>query len=160
MWYCYISGGEMWQSAAFHRGSLAHPCINTLRPRQNGSHFAGDLFKCIFFGENICITIKISLKFVPKGPINNIPALFQTMAWRRPLSEPMMVSSLAHICVTRPQCVKKFWVCYTLIVQHSIEARTRWPPFCRHFQIHILEWKFLTFNQNFTKIYSVGSNLP
>ena len=36
----------------------------------------------------------ISLKFVPKGPINNIPALVQIMAWRqtgdKPLSEPMM----------------------------------------------------------------------
>ena len=42
--------------------------------------------------------------------INNNPALFQIMAWRRlgdkPLSEPMMVSSLTHICVTRPQWVK------------------------------------------------------
>ena len=40
------------------------------------------------------IPIKISLKFVPKGPINNIPALVQIMAWRRTgdksLSEPMM----------------------------------------------------------------------
>ena len=39
---------------------------------------------------------KISLKFVSKGPINNIPALVQIMAWPRPgdkpLSEPMMVS--------------------------------------------------------------------
>ena len=37
----------------------------------------------------------ISLKFVPEGPINNIPALIQIMAWRRPgdkpLSEQMMV---------------------------------------------------------------------
>ena len=45
--------------------------------------------------------IKISLKFVPKGPINNIPSLVQIMAWRRPgdkpLSEPMM-ASLTHIC--------------------------------------------------------------
>ena len=53
------------------------------------------------------ISIKISLKFVPNGPINNIPALVQIMAWRRPgdkpLSEPMMVSLLTHICVTRPQ---------------------------------------------------------
>ena len=51
--------------------------------------------------------IKISLKFVPMGPINNIPALVQIMAWRlpgdKPLSEPMMVSLLTHICVTRPQ---------------------------------------------------------
>ena len=47
---------------------------------------------------------------VPKGPINNIPALVQIMAWHRPgdkpLSEPMMVSVLTHICVTRPQWVK------------------------------------------------------
>ena len=51
--------------------------------------------------------LKISLKFVPNGPINNISAMVQIMAWRRPgdkpLSEPMMVSLLTHICVTRPQ---------------------------------------------------------
>ena len=59
--------------------------INTLRPRQNGRHFAGDIiFKCIFMKENVWIPIKISLKFVPKGPINDIPALVQIMAWRRP----------------------------------------------------------------------------
>ena len=49
------------------------------------------------------------MKFVPKGPINIIPALVQIMAWRRPgdkpLSEPMMVSLTTHICVTRPQWV-------------------------------------------------------
>ena len=60
-----------------------------------------------FFNENIPISINFSLKFVPKGPINNIPASVQIMAWRRPcdkpLSEPMMVSLLTHICVTRPQ---------------------------------------------------------
>ena len=52
------------------------------------------IFKCIFLNENIWIWIKNSLKFVPKGPINNIPALVQIMAWRRPgdktLSEPML----------------------------------------------------------------------
>ena len=72
-------------------------------------HFADDIFKCIFLNGNIWIPIKISLKFVPKGPINNIPALAQILAWRRsgdkPLSEPMMVSLLTHICVTRPQWV-------------------------------------------------------
>ena len=92
------------------------PCIiiycillNTLRPRQIGRHFADDIFNCIFLNENVWIAIKISLKFVPKSPINNIPALVQIMTWRRsgdkPLSEPMMVSSLRHICATRPQWV-------------------------------------------------------
>ena len=83
--------------------------VNTLRPRQNGRHFADDSFKRIFLNENVRISIKISLKFVPKGPINNIPALVLIMAWRRPgdkpLSEPMMVSLPTHICVTRPQWV-------------------------------------------------------
>ena len=82
---------------------------NTLRPRQNGRHFADDMFKWIFLNENVWIPIEISQKFVPKGSFNNNPALFQIMAWRRPgdepLSETMMVSSLTHICVTRPQWV-------------------------------------------------------
>ena len=84
--------------------------LNTLRPRQNGSRFADDTFKLIFLNENVRISIKISPKFVPKGPINNNPALVQIMAWCRsgdkPLSEPMMVSLLTHICVTRPQWVR------------------------------------------------------
>ena len=85
--------------------------FNSLRPRQNGRHFADDIFKCIFLNDNIWIPINISLKFVPKGPINNIPALVQIMAWRRPgdkpLSKPMMVSLTTHIGVTRPQWVKE-----------------------------------------------------
>ena len=46
--------------------------LNTLRLRQNGRHYAHDMFKCIFLYENAWIPIWISLKFVPKGPINNI----------------------------------------------------------------------------------------
>ena len=46
----------------------------------------------------------------PKGPIYNIPALVQIMVWHRPgnkpLSEPMMISLMTHICVTRPQWFK------------------------------------------------------
>ena len=76
----------------------------------NGRHFADAIFKRIFLNESVWISLKISLKFVPKGPINNIPALVQIMAWRRPgdkpLYEPMMVSLLTHICVTRPWGVK------------------------------------------------------
>ena len=82
--------------------------FNTLRPKQNGCHFADDIFKCIFLNENEWILFKVSLKFVLKGPISIIPALVQIMAWRRPgdkpLSEPMMVSLPMHICVTRTQC--------------------------------------------------------
>ena len=89
--------------------------FNTLRPRQNGRRFADDTFKRIFLNENVRISIKISLKFVPKGLINNNPALVQIMAWRRSgdksLSEPMVVSLLTHKCVIRSEWVKYvFWV--------------------------------------------------
>ena len=75
--------------------------INTLRPKRNRRHYAGDIFKCIFFNQNVKNTIKISLKFVLKGPINNISVLFQIMVSRRPddkpSSEPMVVRWLRHI---------------------------------------------------------------
>ena len=79
---------------------------------KNGNRFSDDTFKRIFLNENVRISIKISLKFVPKGPINNNPALVQIMAWRRsgdkPLSEQMMVRLPTHICVARLQWVKRF----------------------------------------------------
>ena len=69
---------------------------NTWRPRQNGRHFADD----IFFNVNVWIVLRISLKFVPKVRINNIPALIQIMPWCRPdakpFSEPMMLKLLTH----------------------------------------------------------------
>ena len=55
------------------------------------------------------VTVMITLKFVPKCPIENILSLVLIMAWRRsgakPLSEPMMVSLLTHIRVTRPRWI-------------------------------------------------------
>ena len=85
-----------------------------LTPRQNGRHFADDIFKCILLIGNVWIWNTFSLKVVPKVvPKGQIPALVQIMAWRRPgdkpLSEPMTVSLLAHICVTRPQWIKIPW---------------------------------------------------
>ena len=68
--------------------------VNSSLPEQNARHFQKDIFKCIFLNENIWISIKISLKFVPKGSINHISALVQIMDWHRlgdkPLSEPML----------------------------------------------------------------------
>ena len=99
--------------------------LKTLRPRQNGRHFPDDIFKWIFLNENVWISINISLKFVPRGPINNIPTLVQVMAWRRPgdkpLSEPMMVRLPAHICVTRPQWVNDS---FTFILQNCFNRTT------------------------------------
>ena len=102
--------------------------LNTMRPRQNGRHFADDTFNRIFLNENVRISIKFSLKFVPKGPINKIPALFQIMAWRRPgdkpLSGPMMVRLPTHICVTRPQWVKE-WTHWGLVTHICVSDLCR-----------------------------------
>ena len=105
--------------------------INTLRPRRIEQHFADDIFKRIFFNENVWISIEISLKFVPEDPINNIPALVQIMAWRRsgdkPLSESMTVSLPTHICVTRPQWVKGYYDdAFTSITLNDI-PEFHWP---------------------------------
>ena len=120
----------------FH-DKIRNTALKLIEADTNGRHFADDIFKCIFLNENVWIPIKISLKFVPKGPINNIPALVQIMAWRRPgdkpLSEPMVVSLPTHICVARPQwvyqttsigvlCVKPFRD-YNLLECNSIVHR-------------------------------------
>ena len=83
---------------------------------RDDQHFLYNIFKCIFWNENAWILIKISLKFVPKDPINNIPALVQRMAWHqsgdKTLSEPMRVSLLMHICMSWPQWINEilYWV--------------------------------------------------
>ena len=44
--------------------------------------------------ETFCILIRVSLKFVPKGPIDIKAAMVQVMVWRRigdtPLTEAML----------------------------------------------------------------------
>ena len=53
-----------------------------------------DIFDCIFLNENDRIPIHISLKYVPRSPIDNKPELVHVMAWRRagdkPLPGPVM----------------------------------------------------------------------
>ena len=117
-----------------HMDSVCH--INTLRPRQDGRHFPDDILKWIFLNENLWISIEISLKFVPKDTINNIPALVQIMAWRRPgdkpLSEPMMVNLLTHICVTRPQRVKELRNFSSVSRQGLVNPTYAWSSMARH----------------------------
>ena len=120
---CYLN--QCWPRLLKPSYFIGPQCMNSLSPRQNGRHFADDIFKCIFLNANVRISIKISLNFVPKGSINNIPSLVQIMAWRRPgdkpLSEPMMVSLLTHICVTRPQWVNR--VHYSDVIMSAMASQ-------------------------------------
>ena len=105
----YCTGSSSWQCTVLLITGICFP-VNALRPRQDGCHFPDDIFKCIFLNENAWILFTISLNFLPKGPINNIPALVQIMAWHqpgdKPLSEPRMLRLSTHICVIWPQWVK------------------------------------------------------
>ena len=77
--------------------------LNTLKPRQNCRHFGDDIYKCIFFHENVWISFNMSHNFVLKFRINNIPVLVQAMTWCRSgdkqLPEPM-VSFYWRICAS------------------------------------------------------------
>ena len=95
--------------------------FNTLRPRQNGRNFPDYFFKCIFMNESTWISIKISLTFVPGGPVNNSPSLVQIMAWRlsghRPLSiMACRLTGVKHICVSKLTIIgsdlKQWWLAY------------------------------------------------
>ena len=121
----YLS--QCWPSSMSLYGITKPQGVNSLRPRRNRRHFADNIFQCIFLNENERISLRFSLKFVPKVRINNIPSLVQIMAWRRPgdkpLSEPMLVSLLTHICVTLPQWVKIcFTTCTLYLVSFSAET--------------------------------------
>ena len=79
--------------------------LNSLLPGQNGHHFADDIFTCILMNEKFCILIRISLKFVPKGPIDDKSAVVQVMAWRQTGDSQYLnqcwPSSKMQICGTR-----------------------------------------------------------
>ena len=58
-------------AGCWHCKDEHHEMLNTLMPRQHGRYFIDDIFKCIFLNENVWILLTISLKLVPKFPINN-----------------------------------------------------------------------------------------
>ena len=93
---------------------LEYTCslYNTWRTRKNGRYLEED------------IKMIMSLKFVPKGPINNIPALLQIMPLRRkgdkPLSEAMMVEltdAPSHIYW------RAYLVTFPLVTIHGTKSR-------------------------------------
>ena len=99
------------------------PCT-TLKAGNFACHCKDDIFNCIFLNENVSISLKIQLRFVPTVRINNIPVLVQIMAWHwsgnKPLYESMVVRLLMHICATRPQRVK-YLLCHSVLSDHLKE---------------------------------------
>ena len=132
--------------------------FNSLRPRQNGRLFADDTFKCIFLNENIRISTKNSLKFVPKGLINNIPALVLIMAWPRPGDKPLYLNQcwldhwriyaslglneLKQMSSNKKECkikayVQSFWQHKVMILSYHLYNRN---PYAGKIAVTSLDW--------------------
>ena len=93
--------GSCWHDATrSHRG---HYHSTDLPQGKMAAVFEDYSFRCVSVNEKFYTLIKVSLMFVPKGPIDNNPALVQIVAWRWPLSQPMIINLLTHICLTQPQ---------------------------------------------------------
>ena len=99
-------------------------------PKQSVHHFTDNIFKCILLNKNVWISIEISLNVVSTGPINNIPALVQIMAWRHPgtksLCEPMMVSLPTDICITQPQWVNHQGELWSVFCECQVLPMSSW----------------------------------
>ena len=74
---------------------LANMCIIIERMEAETKWLPFRSSKCIFLNESAWILIKMSLKFVAKGPINNIPALVQIMGWHQPGGKPLSEQMVA-----------------------------------------------------------------
>ena len=85
--------------------------LNTLRPRQNGRHFADDFSNAFPWIKVYEFWLKCHWSLILRVLLTIFhAALVQIMAWRRPggkpLSEAMIFRLLTHLCVTRPQWFK------------------------------------------------------
>ena len=126
--------------------SLLSPYKHT-KAETKWPNFLDVIFKCIFLNENVWISIKISLKFVPKGPINNIQALVQIMAQSQPgdepLSEALMVRLSTHMHHTALTSfigkIKSIMahttpLSFDFVVEPLLQPLTKFPSHWWHFQ--------------------------
>ena len=102
-----VHGGTTEEGNCSYLLPLSHREVALVAPAGLLTHWsmaailANDFFYCIFLNENVRIPIQISLKYVPRSPIDNKPALVQVMAWRRagakPLPDPFWHRSMAPV---------------------------------------------------------------
>ena len=89
--------------------------INQLLQRQNGGYFVDDIFKCIWYE---CFRILISLKFDPKGSINNMPA--QVIVWTNGFGFRIMLRLFIRWNIRSDQGM--FFICFRSLYSNSVES--------------------------------------
>ena len=100
LWHCFIPclifilQHTRMYLIPFPSPPIIYDRINSSPPGQNGRHFTDVILNAFSWMKSFLFLIQISLRFVPKDPINNNSALFQVTACRRtgdkPLPEPML----------------------------------------------------------------------
>ena len=96
---------------------------------------ADDIFICIFLNENDRIHIQISMKYVPKSPLDNNPALVEIMVGTEKATSHYLKQgwpdSLTPICGTWGRWVKELFAVLTLFVSNFIKKHTWWETYFR-----------------------------
>ena len=92
--------------------------VNTSRPRQKGSDFLNDIFKCIFFNANVWISIKVSLNLF----LNSQLTISQH--WLRQWLGTVQATS--HYL---NQCRLVYWCINASVPFSELNAHTK-QPFC------------------------------
>ena len=91
--------------------------IITSRPEQNGCHSANNIYKCISMKEMFCIFNLNSLKFLPKGLIDNKSSLFQVTSWcRGAIIGYLIPTCLGNNELPDPYMFGQQWVTWSLHV--------------------------------------------
>ena len=86
--WCLYQGIRAKEMALQQWHHVSFPLTHLPLDKMAGS-LADDNFKYIFMNENDRIRIRISLKFVPRSPIDNKPTLVQIMAWHQRSDKPL-----------------------------------------------------------------------
>ena len=148
-WICVRERGPRSTSPAL--GQFSNPEMTPVPLTHWGRDKMDDILQTTFSSAfpwmKMCyFRLKYHWCFVPRGLINNIPALVQIMVWRRPgdkpLSELMMVSLPTHMWVTRPQWVKVTVKDINKIIWYLTTAKPKGQT------VWIFLWKYIVRSPN------------
>ena len=102
---CIVESNCKTSPSLTHWGRVTHIWVNIIYVNKSpDGKFHCENFKRIFLNEKDWILIDISLKFVPKGAIDNKSAMVQVMSWHRTGHKPLPVPNAdpvhRYICAT------------------------------------------------------------
>ena len=122
-WLIYHWQQFLWNCPQVNAQDLTSEKLTHLSLDKMAAILADENFTCIFLNENDRILIQISLKFVPKSPIDYKSALVQVMAWRRRGDKPLPESVLTQFTEGITWC-QEAWLCQPYLVMLDLKAHT------------------------------------